>query len=261
VTAASHLPRIFCLAVSAAAHVAAFGALEPRRTPLAAMDDAADVVIDTLPAEPPLESVPPPTLAVAPPTPMPSLARSPARPAPALPAREREPPAAGASPRTSEGPSADSETGGREAADSETVHAPPVFAMTVRTGGSAASLPSGDPVGADVRPGSAAAPFAESEVSSPARPLGSVNAAYPASARAQQIEGDVVMEIVVDATGAVTDARVVQLVGVGADNETVTRELDDSALRAVHAARFTPALRAGRPVAERMRYTFTFALR
>jgi protein TonB len=241
VTAASHLPRIVFLAVSAAAHLAAFGALHARAAHPMAVDDAAGAEIDTLPVDPPVEPEPPRME-----TPAPAMARSPAPPTPTARLRDHEPRTTEASPPLP----AHQASGAPSAADAR-VAAPPVFAMTVRTGGAAAPSPSRDTVVAGSDRG-AGGPFAESDVSSPARPLGSLNAAYPADARAQQIEGDVVMEIVVDASGVVTEARVVRRAGFG---------LDESALRAVRASRFTPAVRGGRPVAERMRYTVTFALR
>jgi protein TonB len=74
---------------------------------------------------------------------------------------------------------------------------------------------------------------------------------YPETARAAEIEADVLLELVVDGEGRVTGARPLAARDLG---------LTDAALRAVRAYRFTPAERAGRPVRVRMRWTVTFRL-
>ena len=139
---------------------------------------------------------------------------------------------------------------------SEAIVAPERFTMTVGTDGprpsaetaaSHAAEPAGDP-----RPGDDAMPLTEDGVSSPARLATPMSPAYPAEARAQEVEADVVLEIVVASTGEVVNARVLEAAGFGFDEE---------ALRAVHAARFIPAQRAGRRVAVRMRWSWSFRLR
>jgi protein TonB len=100
--------------------------------------------------------------------------------------------------------------------------------------------------------GSDGSPLPESRVSVPARELRKVLPAYPAEARAQEIEATVVVEIVVDASGAVRDARVTRRAGYG---------FDESALAAVRATRFSPARLEGSAVAVRMRYNVVFRLR
>jgi protein TonB len=75
--------------------------------------------------------------------------------------------------------------------------------------------------------------------------------AYPPRARAAGVEGDVVLDIVVDPAGAVESARVVQGVGFG---------LDEAALRAVSDFRFAPASRKGQPVRVRMLWPMRFRL-
>jgi protein TonB len=94
--------------------------------------------------------------------------------------------------------------------------------------------------------------LAEREVSTPARLVAAVEVAYPAEARAAEIEADVPVEIVVDKSGRVADARAVTHSGYG---------LDDAALRAVRNYRFSPALREGEQVAVRMRWRVSFRLR
>jgi TonB family protein len=105
---------------------------------------------------------------------------------------------------------------------------------------------------AEAAEGSDAAPLSEDGVSSPARLAASITPAYPSSARAQEIEADVVLAIVVARSGGVIDARVVRGAGWGFDEE---------ALRAVRAAKFVPAQHDGHPVAVRMRWSMSFRFR
>lgn len=91
-----------------------------------------------------------------------------------------------------------------------------------------------------------------SGVSTPAKLATSVTAGYPVDARADDVEGDVGLEIVVDATGQVVDARVVTRAGHG---------FDESALAAIRRYRFAPAQREGRNVRVRMPWTVSFRLR
>ena len=72
---------------------------------------------------------------------------------------------------------------------------------------------------------------------------------YPARAWDEQIEGDVVLLLTVDETGAVTEAEVVQPAGHGFDEE---------ALRAARTLRFTPARVDGVATPVKIRYTFRF---
>jgi protein TonB len=93
--------------------------------------------------------------------------------------------------------------------------------------------------------------FEGNQVSAPARLLTRAGVVYPAAARAQQIETDVRVEIVVDEMGRVVAARSLSNAGYG---------LDDAALRAVRQYRFSPATKDGRPVRIRMRWTVQFRL-
>ncbi len=76
--------------------------------------------------------------------------------------------------------------------------------------------------------------------------------AYPAEARASQIEVDVPIEIVVNPEGQVVLARVTRHIGYG---------FEDSAIDAIRRYRFKPAERDGRPVAVRMLWTMQYRLR
>ena len=94
-------------------------------------------------------------------------------------------------------------------------------------------------------------PLSESAVSTPARLLSGPRPVYPAAARASEREADVMLELVVDASGAVAAARLVRGAGFG---------FDDSALAAVRAYRFAPATRHQAPAPVRMRWTVQFRL-
>jgi periplasmic protein TonB len=95
------------------------------------------------------------------------------------------------------------------------------------------------------------ATFAESAVDDKARLSSSVPVIYPEAARAAGLEADVRLELVVDAEGRVVSARPLAAPALG---------LDEAALRAVQAYRFSPARRAGRPVRVRMQWTVAFRL-
>lgn len=94
--------------------------------------------------------------------------------------------------------------------------------------------------------------FAVGAVDVPARLLGRVPTVYPAAARAAELEGEVNVEIVVDGQGSVVSARALTSHGLG---------LEAAAVRAVRGYRFSAALRQGRPVRVRMRWSVGFRLR
>jgi len=76
-------------------------------------------------------------------------------------------------------------------------------------------------------------------------------AQVPAEARLLGVEGSVRVEVVIDGSGAVTDARVVRSIPL----------LDDEALRAVRQWRFTPTVVDGKAVPVRMEVVVNFSLR
>lgn len=104
--------------------------------------------------------------------------------------------------------------------------------------------------GDDVGPGEGVVP--EREVTERARLVWSGPLVYPAAARRAELEADVALEIVVGLDGRVVSARVRQPAGYG---------LDEEAVRAVGAYRFSPARRDGRPVRVHMPWTVQFRLR
>jgi protein TonB len=113
-------------------------------------------------------------------------------------------------------------------------------------GGRAVAANTGATEGGDV-----AQTYPENGVSSQARLLEGTPPEYPPAARAAAVEADLPLEIVVDASGAVIDARLLRHAGYG---------LDEAALRAIRAYRFAPAQRAGHGVSVRMRWVVDFRL-
>ena len=93
--------------------------------------------------------------------------------------------------------------------------------------------------------------YAESGVSSRARLLEGAPPEYPSAARIAAVEAALPLEIVVDPSGKVVDARLLRHAGYG---------LDEAALRAIRAYRFVPAQREGRGVSVRMRWVVDFRL-
>lgn len=89
------------------------------------------------------------------------------------------------------------------------------------------------------------------EVDSGPLPLDEVRIPYPTQARADGIEGTVTLMIVVDDTGKVTRARILNGPGHG---------LNEAALEAIRRFRFKPARQQGRAVSVETRFAYTFEL-
>jgi TonB family protein len=147
-------------------------------------------------------------------------------------------------------------------AASEDDHETPTFAIALgKPVGSAASFSvgvgsperqtpsSGDAAGSSVPPEREI--VFESDVSVPARLRASAAVIYPVAARAQGVETDVPVLLVVDVNGKVIRADVVTRAGYG---------FDEAALLAVKRYRFSPAQRAGKNVSVRMRWNVQFRL-
>ena len=96
------------------------------------------------------------------------------------------------------------------------------------------------------------APVPEGSVDAPARLVRGLAPAYPPAARADGVEGNVQIELVVGVSGAVESARVVGASGHG---------FDEAALAAARQFRFFPATIAGKPVRVRMGWSIEFRLR
>ena len=93
----------------------------------------------------------------------------------------------------------------------------------------------------------------QAKVDAPPRPRADIRPDYPRAARSRGEQGDVELEISVDAEGEVEGVAVVSSSGFA--------ELDDAAERAVRRARFVPASSGGRPVASRARLKLEFKLK
>jgi len=79
-----------------------------------------------------------------------------------------------------------------------------------------------------------------------------VKPAYPEVLRAQGVEADVVLLVAIDATGQVTNVKVLQSAG--------QPEFDNAAVAAARAERYEPATRDGAPFAYNLKYTVRFRL-
>ncbi len=88
---------------------------------------------------------------------------------------------------------------------------------------------------------------AEANAVSPPRLVADSPAKYPAVARREAVEVGLLLDV--DANGAVNNAVVERSGGPG---------FDESALAAARSLEFAPAMRAARPIAARIRFTYTF---
>ena len=111
--------------------------------------------------------------------------------------------------------------------------------------------PSEDPPRVDAPP-PAAAPR-QAKIDAPPRPTRSIRPNYPRGARRRGEQGEVELEIRVNAGGDVDDVRVVESCGFA--------ELDEAAVRAARGATFSPAKAGGEPVASTARLRLAFRLR
>ena len=93
----------------------------------------------------------------------------------------------------------------------------------------------------------------QAKIDAPPKPHKAIKPDYPKGARQRGEQGDVVLEIRVNAAGIVDRVDVVSPSGFS--------ELDEAAVRAARAARFTPAKSGGSAVASTARLTLTFKLK
>ena len=101
-------------------------------------------------------------------------------------------------------------------------------------------------------PAVAAAPR-QAWVDAPPKPRRNIRPDYPRESRLRGEQGDVTLELTVTADGTVGDVRVVRSPGFPL--------LDEAAVKAARAARFTPAKSGGKSVASSVRLTLTFKLK
>jgi len=114
-----------------------------------------------------------------------------------------------------------------------------------------APLPAAEPVAA--RPAAVSRAPESAALDAPPRPAAAFRPTYPRSSRLKGEKGIVSLDVDVDAFGAAVRVDVVFSSGFPA--------LDAAAVKAVRAARFTPANKDGRAVPGRLRIPFTFKLR
>jgi protein TonB len=137
--------------------------------------------------------------------------------------------------------------------------APPTFHLAAVSVSASASAGAGSGPSAGAGAGAGTGPSADpnaiygaSGVSVSAVAVSTVLPVYPPAARQAGLEGTVVVEILVDTSGVVFDARVARPAGHG---------FDESAVAAVRRFRFSPALLHGSPVRVRMFWPVEFRLR
>jgi periplasmic protein TonB len=80
--------------------------------------------------------------------------------------------------------------------------------------------------------------------------LSEVRPQYPKEAREKQIEGSVVMDVLIDALGKVREVKIIEGLVV----------FRSGAVEAMKKFRFKPAVIDGKPVAVRIRYSLKFEL-
>ena len=93
----------------------------------------------------------------------------------------------------------------------------------------------------------------QAKIDAPPKPRKTIRPDYPKGARQRGEQGDVVLEIRVNAAGIVDRVDIVSPSGFP--------ELDEAAVRAARTARFTPAKSGGSPVASTARLTLNFKLK
>ena len=101
--------------------------------------------------------------------------------------------------------------------------------------------------------GSAAQAPKQAKIDAPPKPYKTIKPDYPKGARQRGEQGEVILEIRVDAAGIVASVNIISSCGFS--------ELDEAAVRAVRTARFTPAKSGGSPVASTARLKLDFKLK
>jgi periplasmic protein TonB len=139
-----------------------------------------------------------------------------------------------------------------ESAESAEPAAPRFIMQAPVVSGGNTPLAPANPVAGPGRADADAAPFSEGQVDRPAKQQSGAPPSYTTAAEAAGVEVELPLELVIDRAGSVQSARTLQHVGYG---------LDEAAVAAVQRYRFSPAWRAGKPVAVRMRYVLRFQLR
>lgn len=94
-------------------------------------------------------------------------------------------------------------------------------------------------------------PADEINVSQMPQVLNEIRVAYPKAAKQAGVEGAVVFDLLIDATGTVRQMTFVSGLGYGCD---------EAATEALKKFRFRPAMMNGQPVAVKIRYAYRFVL-
>ena len=93
----------------------------------------------------------------------------------------------------------------------------------------------------------------QAKIDAPPKPHKAIKPDYPKGARQRGEQGEVILEIRVNAAGIVDHVEIVSSCGFP--------ELDEAAVRAARTARFTPAKSGGSPVASTARLRLDFRLK
>ena len=117
-------------------------------------------------------------------------------------------------------------------------------------GGTVGGIPGGVIGGVVGGTGTGPVPWSVPVNDEPPRALSTPRPAYPNDAFAKKVEGIVLLEILIDESGRVAEARILHSIPL----------LDRAALEAVKCWRFRPATRQGHPVAALARAPITFRI-
>lgn len=125
-----------------------------------------------------------------------------------------------------------------------------VDAPSLKAGNTIAKTPDQEVLQAD-DPDSLPIPIAEYLVTRMPRLAQEIRIPYPEAARRQGVEGAVVFNLLIDASGVVREAALLEGPGFG---------LNEAALGAIRSFKFLPAEVEGKPVAVKIRYAYRFVL-
>jgi len=128
----------------------------------------------------------------------------------------------------------------------------PRFALSLPSAGPGGAIGRSSVATADREPTAGADVLGEREVDVPARLRWSETPRYPPEALADEIEGDVQLELVVSTAGNVESVQVLRPAG---------HRFDEAAMASARRLRFLPAVKSGRPVRVRLVWTVGFRLR
>lgn len=123
-------------------------------------------------------------------------------------------------------------------------------ALDVKAGNTSAKAPDAEKL-TDADANALPIPADEYLVTEMPRIVEEIRVPYPESARKKRVQGAVLFDLLIDASGTVREARLIDGPGEG---------LNEAAQSAVERLRFAPAKVQDRPVAVRIRYAYRFVL-